>query len=87
MNIIWIICIRMAKLTLLSDDNIVEGVAGLVTFIVTYFILRTVIHASPWIRGGMAWFITWFMRRSSVYAYDYLKKTHGVHIPSLSVTV
>ena len=74
----------MSRIVILTDEDIAEGIIGMIGLIGTAYILNRIISAPPFIIGGMAFFISWYLRRIGVNIYHYFKYNHGFSIKPLT---
>ena len=63
----------MTRIVLLTGEDIIEGFIGLISLIITAYILSRIIHAPRSVILGMSFIITWYFRRIGVNVYKYLK--------------
>ena len=63
-------------ITILTTENIVEGIFASVFIVLSYYILRNYFNFSKPLATMLGWFFTWFMRKLSVNLYRHYK-THN----------
>jgi len=74
----------MTRIVILTDEQIVEGIIGMLSLTITAYILNHTISAPSSIILGMAFIISWYFRRIGVNIYHYIKKKHGIYISPIS---
>ena len=77
---------KMTRIVLLTGENIIEGFIGLISLIITAYILSRIIHAPRSVILGMSFIITWYFRRIGVNVYKYLKSNNIFSINPLTYT-
>ena len=77
---------KMTRIVLLTGENIIEGFIGLISLIITAYILSHIIHAPRSVILGMSFIITWYFRRIGVNVYKYLKSNNIFSIKPLTYT-
>ena len=73
----------MTRIVLLTGEDIIEGFIGLISLIITAYILSHIIHAPRSVILGMSFIITWYFRRIGVNVYKYLKSNNIFSIKPL----
>ena len=76
----------MTRIVLLTGEDIIEGFIGLISLIITAYILSRIIHAHRSVILGMSFIITWYFRRFGVNVYKYLKSHNILSIKPLTYT-
>jgi hypothetical protein len=74
----------MTRIVLLTDENIIEGLIGLFTLIITAYTLTYIIHAPRFVIFGMSFIISWYFRRIGINIYKYLKSNNIFSIKPLT---
>jgi hypothetical protein len=77
----------MTRLVLLTGEHIVEGIVGMIMFIIVAYLISNTIHASPAVVGGMAFIITWIFRKVSVNIYQYVKNKYKIFVRPLTFNI
>ena len=60
-------------ITILTTENIVEGIFASIFIVLSYYILRNYFKFSKPTSTMLGWFFTWFMRKLSVNLYRHYK--------------
>uniref|UniRef100_A0A6C0C4C4 Uncharacterized protein n=1 Tax=viral metagenome TaxID=1070528 RepID=A0A6C0C4C4_9ZZZZ len=77
----------MTRIVLLTDENIVEGVIGMMFLAITSYILSRVISAPRSVILGMAFIISWYVRRIGSNLYLYGKKEYNISISPITYEI
>ena len=64
----------MTRLVLVSDEHIVEGLLGSITFLIIAFILTKFLKMDFYLVGALDFLLTFYFRKIVVNTYRYLKK-------------
>lgn len=72
----------MSSLTIMTVENIIEGIVASISIVVTYYVLRNYFKWSKPMSSMGGWFITWVFRKFSVNIYKHLNNitNHANHI-------
>ena len=62
----------MTYITILTIENIIEGIVASIAIVSTYYILRNWFKLSKPMSSMGGWFITWTFRKFSVNIYNHL---------------
>ena len=63
-------------ITILTTENIVEGIFASIFIVFSYYVLRNYFDFSKPTATMLGWFLTWFMRKLSVNLYKHYKSVH-----------
>jgi hypothetical protein len=77
----------MAKIVLISDEHIVEGVLGSLKFLIIAFILTKFVKLDSYLVGPLAFLITFYFRKTFVNIYKHLKKEKIFSIKPWSIHI
>lgn len=77
----------MTRIVLLTDENMVEGIIGMISLTITSYIINRIISAPRSVILGMAFVISWYFRKVGVNAYHYMKKYHKLSISPITYNV
>ena len=77
----------MSYVTILTIENIVEGIVASIAIVVTYYVLRNWFRFSKPISSMGGWFITWALRKFSVNYYNHLHNTHQLNLKPIQIKV
>ena len=75
----------MSYITILTIENIVEGIVASVAIVVTYYVLRNWFRFSKPMSSMGGWFITWTLRKFSVNIYNYLHYTNKLNLKPIQI--
>jgi len=75
------------RIILLTDDNLIEGLIGMVSLAATSYIISHIISAPRSIILGMSFIITWYFRKIGVNLYDYMKEYHKMSISPITYSI
>ena len=74
----------MTRVVVLTDENIIEGIIGMLTQIIVAHIINRTISAHSSIILGMAFIISWYFRRIGVNIYQHIKKNHNISVAPIT---
>lgn len=75
------------RIVLLTDDNIIEGLIGLISLAVTSYIISHIFSAPRPIILGMSFIISWYFRKIGVNLYDYMKENNKMSISPITYSI
>lgn len=64
-------------ITILTTENIVEGIFASIFIVLSYYVLRNYFKISKPLATMLGWFFTWFMRKLSLNLYKHYKTTNA----------
>ena len=74
----------MTRVVVLTDENIIEGIIGILSLIIVAYIINRTISAHSSIILGMAFIISWYFRRIGVNVYNHIKKHHNISVSPIT---
>jgi len=77
----------MTYITILTIENIVEGIVASIAIVATYYILRNWFKLSKPMSSMGGWFITWALRKFSVNIYNHLHDTHMLNLKPIQISI
>ena len=77
----------MTYITILTIENIIEGIVASIAIVSTYYILRNWFKLSKPISSMGGWFITWTFRKFSVNIYNHLHDTHKLNLKPIQIKI
>ena len=77
----------MTRVVLLTDEDIVEGVIGMLSLTIVAYIISHTISAPRSVILGMAFIISWYFRRIGVNIYHYMKKHYNISVSPITYNV
>jgi len=77
----------MTRIVILTDEQIVEGIIGMLSLTITAYILNHTISAPRSVILGMAFIVSWYFRRVCVNIYSYMKKNHDISISPITYNI
>ena len=77
----------MTRIVILTDEQIVEGIIGMLSLTIAAYIINHTISAPRSVILGMAFIISWYFRRVGVNIYHYMKKNHDISISPITYKI
>jgi hypothetical protein len=62
----------------ISDELLVEGLFGALSWYIYWKILNNILELSPYIEAAIAWTLVWYTRKFGVTLYQSFKKKHNI---------
>ena len=77
----------MTRIVILTDEQIVEGIIGMLSLTIVAYIISHTISAPRSVILGMAFIISWYFRRIGINIYRYMKKNHDISISPITYKI
>ena len=77
----------MSRVVLLTDENIIEGIIGMISLIMVSYIINKTISAPSYIILGFAFIISWYFRRIGVNIYHHIKKHYNISVSPITYNI
>jgi len=77
----------MPRIILLTDENMVEGIIGMVSLILVSYIISHIISAPRSVILGMAFIVSWYLGRIGANIYHYGKKHYNISISPITYNI